>query len=401
MLVELRDRMAAELEETGKAEWARQEFDHLLGFEPAGPGRGVAAYLRACTGCAAAAPSARPAPCGRPATRSPRQRDVTPGRIIPDAAIVAAATAMPTDRGTLLGAPRASTAAAPSATPTAGSPPCSEARAMPEDELPTRAPRSDGPPHPRTWADRDPVADRRFKAARAAMLTLAEEHGLPVENLMTPDYVRRAMWTPPATREPADLAAALAAAAARYGARPWQVELVTPRAHRRGAHRRRAAEDRDEPTATAGRARRPTPPRRTIARGVGPSDWATRWATLGARARCATPRRSASVAASQVEDAGVGDAASSSMRARPPSRAPRRVEQRRHHHAADAELKTRACSRLPAGLQEVLGAGHLDVGRDDVAGAATVLDRRVGDGVDDEVGGRRGVLGRPRRCTGR
>ena len=35
VLVELRDHLAAELEETGKAEWARQEFDHLLGFEPA------------------------------------------------------------------------------------------------------------------------------------------------------------------------------------------------------------------------------------------------------------------------------------------------------------------------------------------------------------------------------
>ena len=100
-------------------------------------------------------------------------------------------------------------------------------REMSEDELPTRAPRGDGPPHPRTWAERDPVADRRFKAARESMLNLAEVHHLPVENLLTPDYLRRLMWAPPATREPADLADAVRAQLAEYGARPWQAELVT------------------------------------------------------------------------------------------------------------------------------------------------------------------------------
>ena len=34
VLVELRDALAAELEAAGKAEWARQEFDHLRSFEP-------------------------------------------------------------------------------------------------------------------------------------------------------------------------------------------------------------------------------------------------------------------------------------------------------------------------------------------------------------------------------
>ncbi len=101
-----------------------------------------------------------------------------------------------------------------------------EVRAMPESQLPTRTLRGDGPPHPRTWADREPVADRRFKAAREATLALAEEHGLPVENLISPDHVRRAMWAPPATRDPEQLAHDLAEQLASYGARPWQVGLV-------------------------------------------------------------------------------------------------------------------------------------------------------------------------------
>jgi ribonuclease D len=225
VLIELRAHIAAELEETGKAEWARQEFDHLLDFEPAVR---VDAWRRTsgvhrlrgrrALGAARALWEARDAIAA--------ERDVTPGRILPDSAIVVAATAMPTDRRTLLatqgfhgrGAGRYSSTWVEA---------LQRVREMTEDELPSRAPRGDGPPHPRTWADREPVADRRFKAARESMLNLADVHHLPVENLLTPDYLRRLMWAPPATRDPADLAAAVREQLAALGARPWQAELVT------------------------------------------------------------------------------------------------------------------------------------------------------------------------------
>lgn len=101
-----------------------------------------------------------------------------------------------------------------------------EALDLSEEELPTRSMRSEGPPHPRTWADREPVADRRFKAAREGTLALAEKHGLPVENLISPDHVRRTMWSPPATRAEDDLRTALEDQLRQLGARPWQVGLV-------------------------------------------------------------------------------------------------------------------------------------------------------------------------------
>ena len=225
VLIELRAHMADELEATGKAEWARQEFDNLLGFEPAVR---VDAWRRTsgvhrlrgrrALGAARALWEARDAIAA--------ERDVTPGRILPDSAIVVAATAMPTDRHALLstqgfhgrGASRYASVWVDA---------LQRVREMPEEELPSRAPRGDGPPHPRTWADREPVADRRFKAAREAMLNLAKAHNLPVENLLTPDFLRRLMWAPPATREPAALADAVRAQLAAYGARPWQAELVT------------------------------------------------------------------------------------------------------------------------------------------------------------------------------
>ena len=73
------------------------------------------------------------------------RRDVTPGRIIPDSAIVEAANAMPRDKAALLGAPRASAAAAPSATPTSGSRRCGR---------PARCPTTSCPPSPHGTTDR-------------------------------------------------------------------------------------------------------------------------------------------------------------------------------------------------------------------------------------------------------
>ncbi|GAA5109162.1 ribonuclease D [Alloalcanivorax gelatiniphagus] len=225
VLIELREHMVTELERAGKSEWARQEFDHLLGFEPAVR---VDAWRRTsgvhrlrgrrALGAARALWEARDAIAA--------ERDVTPGRILPDSAIVAAATAMPTDRRALLSTPGFHGRGASRYSSTWVDA-LERVRAMTEDELPTRAPRGEGPPHPRTWAEREPVADRRFKAARESMLNLAEVHHLPVENLLTPDFLRRLMWAPPSTREPAELAQAVRDQLASYGARPWQAELVT------------------------------------------------------------------------------------------------------------------------------------------------------------------------------
>jgi len=225
VLLELRALMVAELEETGKATWARQEFDHLLDFEPTvrqDAWRRMTGVHRLRGRRSLAAAKA----LWEARDEIAAQRDVTPGRIIPDAAIVAAATALPPDRAALMSTPGFHGRGAERYSRTWVSA-LAAVRDLAEEDLPTRSPRVEGPPHPRMWADRDIVADRRFKAARASMLTLAEDLNLPVENLLTPDYVRRAMWSPPSTREPAELADALRAQLAAYGARPWQLALVT------------------------------------------------------------------------------------------------------------------------------------------------------------------------------
>ncbi|MGZ4436811.1 MAG: HRDC domain-containing protein [Nocardioidaceae bacterium] len=224
VLLELREALGAELVETGKDEWARQEFAHLVAAPPNGPRqepwRRTSGMHRAKGRRSLAAVRA----LWETRDSIAAQRDVTPGRILPDAAIVEAANALPRDRASLLavkgfrgrGAERYATQWVAA---------LREARGLEESELPTLAARYDGPPPPRAWADRDPVAAARLASARETLKARAEGLNLPVENLLTPDYVRRVLWEPPQV-DAAEMTDAVAARLAELGARPWQVELA-------------------------------------------------------------------------------------------------------------------------------------------------------------------------------
>ena len=93
---------------------------------------------------------------------------------------------------------------------------------LPDTELPAATLAYDGPPPAARWGDRDPDAAARLARVRAGLTAVAEQHRLPLENLLTPDLVRRVTWEPP---EPAD-ADGVAAALLAGGARRWQVELT-------------------------------------------------------------------------------------------------------------------------------------------------------------------------------
>jgi ribonuclease D len=96
------------------------------------------------------------------------------------------------------------------------------AHSLPDNELPALKLPVTGPPAPRNWEARNPQAWRRLEYARSELSTIASDLVLPVENLMTPDTIRRVLWTPPET--PAELVETLF----NYGARKWQIEIVGP-----------------------------------------------------------------------------------------------------------------------------------------------------------------------------
>jgi ribonuclease D len=149
-----------------------------------------------------------------------RERDIAPGRVLPDSAIVAAAAAAPSTSEALGRLPGWGGKATRRLVPLMW-PLLAQALALPEEELPKPAIGGDGPPPPNRWPDRDPAAAERLVRTRAAVTAIAAEHGLPVENLLSPELVRRVSWAPPAAG-PAAVAAALSAG----GARPWQVDLT-------------------------------------------------------------------------------------------------------------------------------------------------------------------------------
>ncbi|MCP2279154.1 ribonuclease D [Nocardia amikacinitolerans] len=231
LLLELRAKVAADLEVQGKTDWAAQEFEHIRTTEPPAP---KADRWRRTSGIHTLR-RARQLAVVRElwTTRDAlaRARDVAPARILPDSAIVSAATADPR------------TIAQLRALPVFGGPrqrrysrewlgAIDRARALPDSELPPLTQPFDGPPPPNRWERRDPIAAARLARARAAMGELSLEHAIPVENLLSPDLVRRLCWDglPEYDRgDTAELAAAVDGFLKSGGARPWQRELAVPR----------------------------------------------------------------------------------------------------------------------------------------------------------------------------
>jgi ribonuclease D len=223
VLVELRDALAAILEEQGKAEWARQEFAAILAAGPPAPKADPWRRTSGVHGLRNRRQLGMLRSLWQARDDLARSRDLAPGRVLPDAAMVSAVQADPRTEGALLELPVFRGRANRKLVSTwFGA--LTRGRALPESELPPQSRPGDGPPPVNRWADRDPAAATRMQAARAGLAALSEQWSVPVENLLSPDLVRRLMWSPPEPRDAAGIAEALRAG----GARPWQVELTGP-----------------------------------------------------------------------------------------------------------------------------------------------------------------------------
>lgn len=223
VLVEVREIMGRRLEAAGKSEWARQEFEAVRLAPPAAP---RVDPWRRTSGLHAIRDARRLAvvrSLWEAREADARRRDISPGRVLPDAAIVAAATALPRSVDDLT-----------ALRPFAGKGTRRRAEQwyaaieagleVPDAALPSpRGPASDSPPPARAWADRDPAAAARLAAARAVVTELSTEHDVPIENLVQPELLRRLCWTPPVPLDQDAVSAFLTSG----GARPWQVELVS------------------------------------------------------------------------------------------------------------------------------------------------------------------------------
>nr|WP_245555667.1 ribonuclease D [Gordonia soli] len=222
VLVELRDAIDAALVDAGKDDWARQEFRHILDRPPTPPRTDrwrktsnihTVKNVRALAGVRELW-TAREEIAAR--------RDIAPGRVLPDSAMVTAATAAPSTideltRLPVFGGPRQRRLAGTWLTA------LQRARDLPDSALPAKKAGAVGLPPVNRWDQRNPDAAARAAVVRPLVREIAEANTVPVENLVSPEVVRQLCWD---GIDPPISAAAVDARLERDGARRWQRELV-------------------------------------------------------------------------------------------------------------------------------------------------------------------------------
>ena len=220
-LIELWDVMCAKLTEANKYELALQEFRHIRDntnpIVRSDPWRRTSGLhsLR------------KPLELGvvrelwHTRDQIAQSEDIAPGRILPDSIIVEIASQvientgdiseLPALQGRLTRRNRRHWVAA-----------VERALSLAEIDLPATRIKSTLPPPPRTWQERNPKAFAQLEQVRHAISALSEARQIPIENLITPDVVRRILWQPP------DSEAELKELLDEFSVRTWQQELIEP-----------------------------------------------------------------------------------------------------------------------------------------------------------------------------
>ena len=229
LLVELRDRMYSILEESKKLPWALEEFASILKAPPAPPRvdpwrrtsgmhkikrRDQLAVIKTLW-------MARDEIAAR--------QDIAPGKLLNDSAIVELAIAVPTNKKEFEKTLRPLGLRARwmeniqlwlDSIATAVS--------MPEEQWPAMRTNADTLPPIKLWRDKFPEKFAPLSHARAAIELLAQENQIPVENLITPEHVRRMCWKPPVGATTTLSISEVEKGLSELGARQWQIDLVAP-----------------------------------------------------------------------------------------------------------------------------------------------------------------------------
>ncbi len=229
LLVELRDRMYAILEEAKKLPWALEEFASILKAPPAPPRvdpwrrtsgmhkikrRDQLAVIRSLW-------------IARDAVAS--KQDIAAGKLLNDSAIVELAIAIPTTKKEFEKCLRPlGLRARWMENLQLWLDSIATAVALPEDQWPSMRTNADTLPPIKLWRDKFPEKYAPLSHARASIELIAQENQIPVENLMTPEHVRRICWKPPVGATSTLSVSEVEKALAELGARQWQIDLVAP-----------------------------------------------------------------------------------------------------------------------------------------------------------------------------
>jgi ribonuclease D len=229
LLVELRNHMYKVLEDAKKLPWALEEFASILKAPPAPPRvdpwrrtsgmhkikrRDQLAVIKSLW-------------IARDAIAA--QNDIAAGKLLNDSAIVELAIAVPTNKKEFEKCLRPlGLRARWIENLQLWLDSIASAVALPEDQWPSMRTNADTLPPIKLWRDKFPEKFAPLSHARAAIELIAEENQIPVENLITPEYVRRVCWKPPVGATSTLSVSEVENALAELGARQWQIDLVAP-----------------------------------------------------------------------------------------------------------------------------------------------------------------------------
>lgn len=214
VMFEVWEKLEAILIEQGKLAWAMEEFDYLVGFKPkpiaAEPWRNLPGLskVKDITRVKIAA--------GLWLLRDEiaRERDVAPGRLVPDRSIAAVIEQPPKSKSELA-SNKAFQGRASRSLLNEWWQAIVESKDLDIELTPKE--RGNGIPSHRSWEKRFPDAHKRLEQTRPLLVALGEELKIPVENLLTPDTLRRVCFEPSP-----DISAQLS----ELGARSWQIALT-------------------------------------------------------------------------------------------------------------------------------------------------------------------------------
>jgi ribonuclease D len=229
LLVELRNHMYKVLEDAKKLPWALEEFASILKAPPAPPRvdpwrrtsgmhkikrRDQLAVIKSLW-------------IARDEIAS--QQDIAAGKLLNDSAIVELAMAAPTTKKEFEKCLRPlGLRARWIENLQLWLDSIANAVALPEDQWPTMRTNADTLPPIKLWRDKFPEKFAPLSHARAAIELIAEENQIPVENLITPEHVRRVCWKPPVGATTTLSVSEVESALSELGARQWQIDLVAP-----------------------------------------------------------------------------------------------------------------------------------------------------------------------------
>lgn len=150
-----------------------------------------------------------------------QERDIAPGRLLPDAAIVALALGSAATAREIAQLPELANRSARRHTELWVEV-LRNARALPESQWPQLRVKAEGPPAPRNWAQKNPAAYANLESVRTQLAKISEEMNIAVEHLISPDVMRRIVWEQPTN------ISEIEKMFDDFLVRPWQREIVLP-----------------------------------------------------------------------------------------------------------------------------------------------------------------------------